>query len=114
MTSFLRKRRRLLAAVMLSSLFACAALPALPAFGDEPVPDKVGAYQSTPTSMSVPNYTKPDPEKATTKELAVAVDAVAQSASRGYFSANFVWVLIAGFLVIFMQAGFALVETGLI
>src|SRR5678816_1271602 len=111
MTSFLRKRRRLLAAALLSSLFACAALPAL---ADEPVPDKVGAFQSTPTSMSVPNYTKPDPEKATTKELAVAVDAVAQSASRGYFSTNFVWVLIAGFLVIFMQAGFALVETGLI
>jgi Amt family ammonium transporter len=64
--------------------------------------------------MSVPNYSKPDPEKATTKDLAVAVDAVAQSASRSYFSINFVWTLIAGFLVMFMQAGFALVETGLI
>ena len=52
------------------------------------------------------------PAKATPKDLAVAVDAVAQSASRSYFSINFVWVLIAGFLVIFMQAGFALVETG--
>src|SRR3954470_20620295 len=27
---------------------------------------------------------------------------------------NFVWTLFAGFLVMFMQAGFALVETGLI
>src|SRR5206468_3241957 len=45
---------------------------------------------------------------------AVAIDAVAQSASYGIFSANFVWTLIAGFLVMFMQAGFALVETGLI
>src|SRR5262249_60420577 len=26
---------------------------------------------------------------------------------------NFVWTLVAGFLVMFMQAGFALVETGL-
>ena len=25
---------------------------------------------------------------------------------------NFVWTLVAGFLVMFMQAGFALVETG--
>src|SRR6266478_2999139 len=46
--------------------------------------------------------------------LGLAAAAVAQSASRSYFSINFVWVLIAGFLVIFMQAGFALVETGLI
>ena len=29
------------------------------------------------------------------------------------FSINMVWVLIAGFLVMFMQAGFAMVEAGL-
>ncbi|HEX7670413.1 MAG TPA: hypothetical protein VF395_12545, partial [Polyangiaceae bacterium] len=84
------------------------------AFADEPTPDPVGAGQMTPTPASVPGYTKLDPEKATTKDLAAAVDTVAQSSSRNYFSLNFVWVLIAGFLVIFMQAGFALVETGLI
>src|SRR3954471_7947947 len=84
------------------------------AYADEPTPDPTGAYQTTPTAASIAGYTKPDPEKATAKELAVAVDAVAQSTSRSFFSINFVWVLIAGFLVIFMQAGFALVETGLI
>jgi Amt family ammonium transporter len=84
------------------------------AHADTPAPDRTGAYQSTPTAFSVPGYTKPDPDKATTKELAVAVDSVAQSASHGIYSINFVWVLIAGFLVMFMQAGFALVETGLI
>ena len=84
------------------------------AFADDPVPDKTGAFQTTPTAFSVPGYTKPDPEKATPKDLAVAVDAVAQSASHGIYSVNFVWTLIAGFLVMFMQAGFALVETGLI
>ena len=62
----------------------------------------------------MPGYTKPVPEKATTKDLAVAVDAVAQSASHSIYSINFVWTLVAGFLVMFMQAGFALVETGLI
>ncbi|HEX4337278.1 MAG TPA: ammonium transporter [Polyangiaceae bacterium] len=81
---------------------------------DTPGPDPIGAYQTTPTAASVPGYTKIDPDKATTKDLAVAIDAVAQSTSRSYFSINFVWVLVAGFLVIFMQAGFALVETGLI
>jgi Amt family ammonium transporter len=81
---------------------------------DAPVPDRTGASQSTPTAYSVPGYTKPDPDKATIKQLAVAVDSVAQAASHGNYSINFVWVLIAGFLVMFMQAGFALVETGLV
>jgi ammonium transporter, Amt family len=81
---------------------------------DDPVPDKTGAFQTTPTAYSVPGYTKLDPAKATPKDVSAAVDAVAQSASHSMFSINFVWVLIAGFLVMFMQAGFALVETGLI
>jgi len=89
-------------------------LPATRAFADDPVPDKTGAFQTTPTAYSVPGYTKPDPAKATIKDLAVAVDATAQAASHALFSVNFVWTLIAGFLVMFMQAGFALVETGLI
>ncbi|HEY3593853.1 MAG TPA: hypothetical protein VGL13_08265, partial [Polyangiaceae bacterium] len=79
-----------------------------------PAPDPIGASQTTPTPASIPGYTKLDPAKATAKDVSAAVDAVAQSASRSYFSINFVWVLVAGFLVIFMQAGFALVETGLI
>src|SRR6266508_962182 len=61
------------------------------AYADDPVPDKTGAFQTTPTPYSVPGYTKPDPEKATSKELAVAVDAVAQSASHGIYSSNFTW-----------------------
>jgi Amt family ammonium transporter len=98
-----------LATVMVASAFIGAVARA-----DEPVPDRTGAFQSVPTATSVPGYTKPDPDKATTKDLAIAVDAVAQSASHGIYSINFVWTLIAGFLVMFMQAGFAFVETGLI
>jgi Amt family ammonium transporter len=93
---------------------ALVAISPARAFADDPVPDKTGAFQTAPTAFSVAGYTKPDPEKATTKDLAVAVDAVAQSASHGIYSVNFVWTLVAGFLVMFMQAGFALVETGLI
>jgi Amt family ammonium transporter len=109
-----------LGALMLSlflPLIATRALadeaPAPSAAPAEPVPDKTGAFQSSPTTYSVPGYTKPDPDKATTKDLAVAVDAAAQAASHGIYSVNFVWTLITGFLVMFMQAGFALVETGL-
>src|SRR3954452_9285529 len=106
-----RQRRWLAATVLAVALLAMAAAPAM---ADDPVPDKIGAFQTTPTAYTVPGYTKPDPAKATTKDLAVAVDAVAQSASHSLFSVNFMWTLIAGFLVMFMQAGFALVETGLI
>ena len=106
------RQRQWLAAIAFTA--ALLGVHAMDARADEPAPDKIGSYQTTPTAASVPGYTKVAPDKATPKDLAVAVDAVAQSASRSYFSINFVWVLIAGFLVIFMQAGFALVETGLI
>src|SRR3954469_25206194 len=106
------RRGRWLGAIVLAALLV--GIPAAQSWADDPVPDKTGAFQNTPTAYSVPGYTKPDPAKATTKDLAVAVDAVAQSASHSLFSVNFVWTLVAGFLVMFMQAGFALVETGLI
>src|SRR5689334_17980449 len=109
--AYSRRQRRWLTVAVLVTMFG---LSAGQAFADDPVPDKTGAFQTTPSAYSVPGYTKPDPAKATTKDLAIAVDAVAQSASHGIYSINFVWVLIAGFLVMFMQAGFALVETGLI
>jgi Amt family ammonium transporter len=107
-----RRKYRLAGAAMVFAIVATTLMGG--ARADEPVPDRTGAFQSVPNATSVPGYTKLDPEKATTKELAIAVDAVAQSASHGIFSINFVWTLIAGFLVMFMQAGFALVETGLI
>ncbi len=108
-----RKKYRLLGAALVVAMAATTFIGSA-TLADEPVPDRTGAFQSVPSAASVPGYTKPDPEKATTKDLAVAVDAVAQSASHGIFSINFVWTLIAGFLVMFMQAGFAFVETGLI
>jgi Amt family ammonium transporter len=105
------RQRRWLGAIVLAVMLGGMSASA---FADDPVPDRTGAFQTTPSAYSVPGYTKPDPAKATSKDLAVAVDAVAQSASHGLYSVNFVWTLVAGFLVMFMQAGFALVETGLI
>jgi Amt family ammonium transporter len=34
--------------------------------------------------------------------------------AKSFYSINFIWTLVCGFLVMFMQAGFALVETGLV
>ena len=47
---------------------------------------------------------------------AQASDSLAQAANTAAaantVAINFVWTLVAGFLVMFMQAGFAMVETG--
>jgi Amt family ammonium transporter len=40
------------------------------------------------------------------------LEAIAKAVADNATAINFVWVLVAGFLVMFMQAGFALVETG--
>src|SRR5712675_1681987 len=40
------------------------------------------------------------------------LDSLATQVASTSTSVNFVWTLVAGFLVMFMQAGFALVETG--
>src|SRR3954469_7214110 len=82
-------------------------------------PDRTGAFMSTPDANSVPGYKAPaDPAKPAADELKperlrADLDAVASSSGRNFYAANFTWTLVAGFLVMFMQAGFALVETGL-
>src|SRR6185369_12108638 len=40
------------------------------------------------------------------------LEEVASTVGHNKIAINFMWVLIAGFLVMFMQAGFALAETG--
>ncbi len=44
---------------------------------------------------------------------ATAPTAAVNQVGQNKIAINFVWTLIAGFLVMFMQAGFAVVETGL-
>jgi Amt family ammonium transporter len=48
-----------------------------------------------------------NPANPTTVELS-------KNVAKAFYSINFVWTLVCGFLVMFMQAGFAMVETGLI
>jgi Amt family ammonium transporter len=44
---------------------------------------------------------------------APTVTEIADAVGHNKVSINFVWTLVTGFLVMFMQAGFAMVETGL-
>jgi Amt family ammonium transporter len=110
LVSVRRCRQWLALAVLAVGLIGATASVAM---ADDPVPDKIGSFQTTPTGYSVGGYTKPAPDKAAIKDVATAVDSVAGAASHAIFGVNFVWTLVAGFLVMFMQAGFALVETGL-
>jgi Amt family ammonium transporter len=92
---------------------AAPAPPALPDYFTATNPEKGKPKWPDPTggSTGVPAAPAADgkgdtPDKITTPEL---YDRVAHNA----VSINIVWVLVCGFLVMFMQAGFALVETGL-
>ena len=43
----------------------------------------------------------------------LTIDDVVNAVGQNLIAINFVWTLVTGFLVMFMQAGFAIVETGL-
>jgi Amt family ammonium transporter len=80
---------------------APAAAEAAPATPPPPAPDSTGG-----TTAGVGNITAAAPGAPTLLEVADRV-------GKNVISINIVWTLITGFLVMFMQAGFALVETGL-
>lgn len=66
------------------------------------------AWAGDPTGASLgsaADITAKTPGQPTLEEVAAAV-------GHNKISINFVWVLVTGFLVMFMQAGFAMVETG--
>ncbi len=84
-----------LVALLLATSRVSAASPA------SPTPDPAGANTSGP--LYTPNPDLPGHVPNNT-------DA---NVAHLYYSINFVWTLVCGFLVMFMQAGFALLETGL-
>jgi len=66
--------------------------------------DKVKAYEDAKKAFD--DYTK----QSSVEPLAVKL---ADNVGHNRVAINFMWTLVTGFLVMFMQAGFALVETGL-
>jgi Amt family ammonium transporter len=88
--------KRLLALFILLAISCCLA------FGqDAPVPDPSGANTGKASDITVKDAKAPTPE-----ELLGAI-------GHNKIAINMMWVLITGFIVMFMQAGFAMVETGL-
>jgi Amt family ammonium transporter len=92
---------------------AASAAPAM----DQPLDTKAAAPPSADDlAQGDPGGTKTgtisDVVPADTKKGVTLAD-LANQAGQNRIAINFVWTLVTGFLVMFMQAGFALVETGL-
>jgi len=81
--------------------------------GDTPKPDPTGA--SIGTASDVVNATSGAPSAEDMEKMATAEPLAVKLADvigHNRIAINMVWTLICGFLVMFMQAGFALAETG--
>ena len=107
-------------------LVVMALAGAMSARADDPPKD---ATTAGPIAASAPAQTsaappppKPDPSGAATggtADIAAKIpgkptlEEVAETVGHNKISINMMWTLVAGFLVMFMQAGFALAETGL-
>ena len=96
---------------------ATAAAPAALPPADSELKDAAGKAP-TPTDMA-----KGDPGGTITgtindvpaadSKAGVTLPDVANQVGQNKIAANFIWTLVTGFLVMFMQAGFAMVESGL-
>ena len=95
-----------------------AAAPAAPAAAAAPSPDatlpaaKPDSTGSSYTGANTFGALTGDAD-ATTKKVTVNVETLSKDVKNLKIAANIVWTLVTGFLVMFMQAGFALLETGL-
>ena len=79
---------------------AAAEAPAPPPPAAPKAPDPAGTATGTIADVTAKEVGKP------------TLQEVAETAGHNKIAINMVWTLIAGFLVMFMQAGFAMVETG--
>ncbi len=87
-------------------LFLLLARPALAA--DPTTASPINIPVAAPIAAALPPTAAPTPPPTSAQPAPANVGAADLT-----LSVNYVWVLIAGFLVMFMQAGFALVETGM-
>jgi Amt family ammonium transporter len=81
--------------------------------GTDPAPDRSGLNTGSAESLvgvAPANITQDELDQASTTEPFAAQ--LANVVEQNRLAANFIWTLVAGFLVMFMQAGFALAETG--
>ncbi len=115
------------------TILACAGA-VRPAVAEEAAPPAAGAAAPAPKLPAYFTTTSPEPDKPLWPDPAggnsgawatpagdgkgdipekFSIPDLYDRVAHNLFSINYVWVLVAGFLVMFMQAGFMMVETGL-
>ena len=117
----MKKTTALLITLLFASSFAMAQAPAAP-----PAAAPVAVTDADIKNVDAPkpdSRVKGDPDGAltgTVSDVAVSdakkgltISDVVNQVGQNKIAINFTWTLITGFLVMFMQAGFAIVETGL-
>ena len=92
--------RRFLRRAVLGALLVLAVTAILPATARAQAGDPTGAATGTAKDVTVKDAANP------------TLAEVMETVGHNKISINFVWTLVCGFLVMFMQAGFAIVETG--
>ncbi len=125
----MKTTKRLLLVLVVT--LCCASLglsqtPAAPAAAT-PAPASKAITEADLAGVPVPSAdarTKGDPDGSLTgtasdvtvsdSKKGISIGDLANQAGQNKIAINFVWTLVTGFLVMFMQAGFAIVETGLV
>ncbi len=92
---------------------AAPAPPPLPPYFAGSNADPAKPTWPDPTGGSAGTWATPAGDSKGDAPAALSSTDLYDRISHNLFSINMVWVLITGFLVMFMQAGFAMVETGL-
>src|SRR5712691_9909359 len=116
----------LLAALCLAPVGFAQAPAAAPAAAAPATPAPKAITDADVANVPVPTadaHAKGDPDGSLTgnasdvtvgdSKKGVTIGDIANQAGQNKVAINFVWTLVTGFLVMFMQAGFAIVETGL-
>src|SRR5262244_1064692 len=92
---------------------AAAPAPKLPPYFTATSPDPKTRLWPDPTGSNSGVWATPAGDGKGDIPEKLSVQDVYDRMAHNLFSINFVWALVTGFLVMFMQAGFMLVETGL-
>src|SRR5262249_42838716 len=92
---------------------AAPAAPQLPSYFTATSPDPVKPLWPDPTGGSTGVWATPAGDGKGDVPSSLTIPDLYDRVAHNLVSINFVWALVTGFLVMFMQAGFMLVETGL-
>jgi ammonium transporter, Amt family len=92
---------------------AAPAAPQLPAYFSGTSPDPAKPLWPDPTGANTGIWATPAGDGKGDVPSSLSIPDLYDRMAHNLISINFVWALVAGFLVMFMQAGFMLVETGL-